>query len=100
MAALGIKLFTWKFSARSIPMGSLAHLRRSSLIKDGMVLTIAGKNINDARTQFYGPENYLKNREGIYFVANGTSRKYPNINEMVLMEAPTLTSDVGYISTE
>ena len=78
-------------------MGSLAHLRRSSLIKDGMVLTIAGKNVNDARTQFYAPENYLKNREGIYFVANGTSRKYPNINAMVLMEEPTTTSESGFI---
>lgn len=100
MAAVGVKLFTWQFSTRKVASGSLAHLRRSSLVKDGMVLTIAGRNINNARTQFYAPENYLKTHDGIYFVADGTGRKYHNINAMVLMEEPTFTSDTGYISTK
>ena len=100
MAAVGVKLFTWQFSARKVASGSLAHLRCSSLIKDRMTLTILGNNINEARIRFYAPENYLKTRDGIYFVADGTGRKYPNINAMVLMEEPTFTSDAGYISTE
>ena len=100
MAAVGIKLFTWQFSARKVASGSLAHLRRSSLIKDRMTLTIFGNNIHEARIKFYAPENYLKTQDGIYFVANGTGMKYPNINTMVLMEKPTITSDTGYISTK
>ena len=91
------KLFTWQFTARKMLIrGSTGN---TVLIADGLALTIAGRNIREARAQYFTPDNSFKTRSNMIYITKKTNNTYPSIQEMIMREEPTITSYNGMVFT-
>ena len=92
-------LFTWQFSTRKVDYIRPFMSRCTTLLSDGMTLTIAGDTIDKARTQTLTPPEELKGRTNIIYVSNKTSKEYSSIQEMILKEEPSIISNNGIVFT-
>ena len=88
------KLFTWQFVARLRSYG-----QSSTLICNNLALTIAGSNLQNARSQAFVPPKQLEERRNVYYVSSKTGNEYKTIQEMILKEEPSISSDSGFIFT-
>lgn len=91
------KLFTWQFTARKMLISGIEN--NSILIKDGLALTIVGRNIREARAQYFTPDNSFRTRSKMIYITKKTNNTYPTIQEMIMREEPTITSTNGFVLT-
>jgi hypothetical protein len=95
------QLFTWQFSVRQRSFGKGYYFDSSSstLLSDCLSLTVAGNDLKNARAQSFVPPKQLVERKGVFYVSSKTGNQYETIQEMILKEEPTISSDSGFVFT-
>ena len=92
------RLFTWKFSARQRRMSNATYYGNSStLLSDCLSLTVAGNDLKNARSQMIIPPPEISERKGVFYVSGKSGKEYQTIQEMILKEEPTSSSDSGFV---
>ena len=91
------RLFTWQFSARQWLF--YPHSASSNLLHNNLALTIAGSDLKNARSQAFVPPKQIDKRTHIFYVSRKTGNVYETIQEMILKEEPTISSDSGFVFT-
>ena len=91
------RVFTWQFSVRQWLF--YPHSASSNLLHNNLALTIAGSDLKNARAQSFVPPKPLDRQTNIFYVASKTGNRYETIQEMILKEEPTISSDSGIVYT-
>ena len=92
-ASSNIRIFVWQFSSRMQGW----RPSESHLLYGGLSMTLCGENLANARAQFFTPPTPHDNYKGIFYQPKSSAKKYSSIQDLILQEEPTITSNGGCV---